>query len=71
LFVLSERFGIPVSTLANSMTVNEVMEYLAFDMTNSEEFRDKVKREKELEESRKLSAEEYAKQFKRLMGGGR
>jgi len=53
------------------MTVNEVMEYLAFDMTNSEEFRDKVKREKELEESRKLSAEEYAKQFKRLMGGGR
>ena len=53
------------------MTVEEVMEYVAFDMTNSEDFRAKVKREQELEESRKLSDKQYAETFKRLLTGGK
>lgn len=52
------------------MLVEDVVEYMAFDLSRTEDFRERVKREKELAESRKLSPKQYAETFKRLLGGG-
>lgn len=45
------------------------MEYMAYDLSETEDFRERVKRENELEASRKLTPESYADQFKKLLGG--
>jgi len=68
LFKLSYKLGIPKNRLAADMSVPDVVEYMAYDLSQNEEFLKKVQKEKEIEASKKLTPEQYADKFKALLG---
>jgi hypothetical protein len=68
LFSLAERLSMPVKELEQTLTLDEVAEWLAYDLSNSDEWLAAYMRQKELEASRKLSREQQIIAFKRLLG---
>lgn len=51
------------------MSVHDIAEQMAYDLTQNEDFVKRMEREKQLEASRGMSAEERTKQFKALLEG--
>ena len=51
------------------MDSHEITEWMAYDMTCSEEWQEKHKREAQLEASRQMSDEDKLKAFKAMLGG--
>ncbi len=68
LFVLSERYSKPVSWVKNSITAKEMHEQMAFDLTKDQTWLEQYYKEKELERSRQLSAEEQSAQIRKMFG---
>lgn len=66
---LSLKLHIPVNELLMRIDSVELAEYMAWDLLQTEEFQERYKKEQEREESRQLSADEYAAKFKALIGG--
>ena len=58
-----------VQTLMSTMDSREITEWMAYDMTCSEEWQEKHKREAQLEASRQMSDEDKLKAFKAMLGG--
>ncbi len=68
--VLAERFGMLPRDFSESVTMAEVVEILATDLTKDKDWREKYERETQIAESKKLSNDQYFKQFKALLKGG-
>lgn len=66
---LARRYKLPLKILYTLMDSDEIMQEMAYDMTQSEDFKKKWTKEDQLEESRSLSESEMLAAFKRLLGG--
>lgn len=62
-FGLAERLGMSLKELYKTHSGDEIMEWMAYDLTNSEDFKAECKKEKELEESRNMDMEEKQRLF--------
>ncbi len=67
-YVLAERCGELDINKILALPNDRIVEWMAFDLTKSEEFQDKLKKEQELEATRQMSGTELAALF-RSMGG--
>lgn len=67
-FVMAERLGWTAKQVNKRLTLNELVEWMAFDLTRSNDWIVKYNKQKELEESRRLDREATIKAFKRLLG---
>lgn len=62
--MLAEKLGMSVKRLLTEMDSNEIAEWMAFDLSRTEEFQERWEKEK----SKNLSDQEYAARFKALLG---
>jgi len=60
---------IPYPELLERLDSQEIATYIAYDLTQDEDFAARIQKEAEIEASRELSSEDYAAQFKKLLGG--
>lgn len=58
--------GRTLKELQNTMDVSEFMEWLAFEMSQDKEFRDKWETEIKLEQSAKKTPEQRAEEIRRM-----
>jgi len=67
-FFLAEKLG---KSLGEILALNgkEISEWMAYDLTNDEDWIKKYNTERELERQRSLSNQERARLFKQLLGG--
>ena len=63
-YMLAEKLGMSVKRLLTEMDSNEIAEWMAFDLSRTEEFQERWEKEK----SKNLSDQEYAARFKALLG---
>ena len=66
---LSLRLHIPINQMLEQMDSAEIAEYIAFDLTESEEWQARHKRQQELEASRNMTPEELKAAFMQGLGG--
>lgn len=71
-FVLAKNLGKTRQEIMAGMDANEIVNWMAYEMTCDSDFREKVKKELALERSAQLSKEQRAKAIKSMfeaMGG--
>lgn len=68
-FYLASRLKMTVKQLLDTMDSKEIMEWMAYDMTNDEKWLENYNKERELELSRQMSDEEKLNAFKKMLGG--
>lgn len=64
---LARRYKIPVKYLYTLLNSNDIVEEMAYDMTQNDEYKKKWAREKELAASRKLTKDQRLAAFKHLL----
>jgi len=67
-FSLAERLGKHISEIL-TLSSKTISEWMAYDLTNDEEWRKEYSEEIELRQQQQMSNEEKAKLFKQLLGG--
>jgi len=55
--------------MLDQMTNQDVVEYMAFDRSNDPEFVEMINRQRELEESDNMTAEQQSKAIMAILGG--
>lgn len=65
-FSLARELKMTVSDLLNKMSSSEISEWMAYDLTLEEGFKEKYDREMKEEAQRKLDAEERARMFRQF-----
>lgn len=65
---LSLRLGMPVNQLLDVMDSADFADYIAFDITQDDEWMTRFKKKQELEAHRALSPEEKSAAFMQAMG---
>lgn len=68
LYGLSHKLGIDIDVIS-SWSVRKIAEYMAYDLTLSDEWRKKAKAESEKDRQAEMTEEERAEMFKRVLGG--
>lgn len=69
-FFLAEKLG-KTLTEVMSLSSTEISEWMAFDLTNNENWQEEYKKQAEIARQRSLDNEEKAKLFQQLFGGVR
>lgn len=67
-FRLADRLKMSVQELLNTLNSAEIAEWMAYDVTCSEEWVENYNKELELEMSRNMSDDEKLQAFKTLLG---
>jgi len=66
---LSLRLHIPLNQMLSQMDSAEIAEYIAYDLTQSDDWQKQQQREKELEASRQMTPEQFKAAFMAGLGG--
>lgn len=67
-FILAERLRMTIRELQEKLTLSELVEWLAFDLTQSQEWIEKYKKEKELAASKNLDGQNLKALAKKILG---
>lgn len=70
-FHLAAKLKMSVRTLLNEMDSLEIAEWMAYDLTCSDEWKEQYDKERQREKSKEMSDEETLAAFKALLGGGK
>jgi len=65
---LSLRLHIPINDLLNRLDAADIAEYIAYDLTQSEEWQAKWERQQQLEASRNMTPEQFKAAFMEGLG---
>ncbi len=68
-FRLAEKLKMSVNQVLTTMDSTEITEWMAYDLTCSEEWLKAYEKEKELEASREMSDEQRLDTLKQMLGG--
>ncbi len=69
-FSLAERLGMTVKRLLDTMDSQEISEWMAFDLTNNEEWLKAYNQQREMELDKQRTDEQRLAAFKRVFRGG-
>lgn len=68
-FSLAEKLHLTIDELLNKLDSNEISEWMAYDLSKTEKFQDKIEAERQAKESAEMTGKQKASLFKSFFKG--